>query len=324
MRCIEFTRRLTVLAPCRDEVSVLGKLNNAVIGSGAMPIGDIDVSIGRDDHGADRAQEVATITGHAGLTQDHQHVAVGTELDKIGTFAVPRNLVARPNVAVAVHIQTVRNSEFVGAERLFEHTGGAELQEWRDVRISAFVRFTTLEHPDALAVTMIHLDLDSLPKFAAAGQLRPAVLHLIWVGGSIRIGGLRVRPTPCRRHQHASGGDQWQEALRAHSTFPLIIWRMLPMSLPLISLCCNSGRFSMGRSLAASAAIGSRKPIGAVRVAHRECTAPSRHCTPPTFCLSARGSRVHGLSVVRGDYVMERRITLEEAHIAREPVQTSQ
>lgn len=81
----------------------------------------------------------------------------------------------------------------------------------------------------------------------------------------------------------------------------------------------------MSRSAAASAAISSRPELGHVAGSHIEKALPHRDIAPRQhFASPLKGSCVHGLSVVRSDYVLERRITFEEADIAREPIQTSQ
>ena len=166
MRGIEFARPLAVLAPSGDEVSILGKLHDAVIGPNSMPIGNVNISIGCHDDGADRAQEFLPIAGHARLAQNHQNVARVTKLNEIGALAVPRNLIAGPDVTVAVHVQAVRNRELVRTDSGFESPGGTEFDERRDFRICAFLRSATLENPDALAVTVINLDLDGLTQCA--------------------------------------------------------------------------------------------------------------------------------------------------------------
>jgi hypothetical protein len=55
-------------------------------------------------------------------------------------------------------------------------------------------RPATVEHPDALAVAVIYLDLDGRAEFPALGELRPVFLHLIRIGRGIGVGALRVKP----------------------------------------------------------------------------------------------------------------------------------
>src|SRR5262245_47137967 len=98
---IEFAWPLAVLAPSRDEVPILGELHDAVIGPNSMSIGDVNISVGCRDDGADRAEEFLP---SAGFAQNHQYFALATKLDEIGALAVSRNLIAGPDVAVAVHV----------------------------------------------------------------------------------------------------------------------------------------------------------------------------------------------------------------------------
>src|SRR5262249_54279669 len=93
---------------------------------GAVPIGDIDVPVGRDHDRATRSQIARTVAGHSWLAQNHQHLAVGSKLDEIGALAVPGDLVAAPHIALAVYIETVRNRELVRADRLLKFARGIE------------------------------------------------------------------------------------------------------------------------------------------------------------------------------------------------------
>src|SRR5439155_16804324 len=51
---------------------------------------------------------------------------------------------------------------------------------------------TAVEHPYALAVAMVDLDLDGLSELAALRELQPIVLHLVRIGRRIGIGGLAI------------------------------------------------------------------------------------------------------------------------------------
>src|SRR5262249_37757403 len=142
-------------APCRacptgDECPVFGELDDAVISPVAVPIADIDVAVGCDNDRATRSQIAGTVAGHSRLAQSHQHLAVGSKPDEIGPLAVPGDLVAAPRIALAVHIETMRNREYVRADRLLKFARGIELLHRREGRIRAFPRSATVEHPDAL------------------------------------------------------------------------------------------------------------------------------------------------------------------------------
>src|SRR5215468_10961171 len=169
VRRVEFARTLAVLAPRGDECPVLGELDDAVVGPGAVPVRDIDVAVGRDHDRATGSQIAGTVAGHSRLAQNHQHLAVGSKLDEIGALAVPGDLVAAPHIALAVYIETVRNRELVRADRLLKFARRIELLHRRERRIRAFGRPATVEHPDALAIAVIDLDLDGRSEFPTLG-----------------------------------------------------------------------------------------------------------------------------------------------------------
>jgi hypothetical protein len=99
----------------------------------------------------------------------------------------------------------VRNREHAGADRLLKLARGIELLHGRERRIRAFAGPATVEHPDALAVAVIHLDLDGRAEFPALGELRPVFLHLIRIGRGIGVGALRVEPLTRHPRQRAGG-----------------------------------------------------------------------------------------------------------------------
>src|SRR5262249_44305643 len=120
VRRVEFARSLAVLAPRGDELSVLGELDDAVISSVAVPVGDVDFAVGRDHVPATRSQIAETVAWHSRLAQNHQCLAVGSKLDEIGALAVPGDLVAAPHIAFSVYKESVRNRERARADRLLQ------------------------------------------------------------------------------------------------------------------------------------------------------------------------------------------------------------
>src|SRR5262249_55507596 len=205
VRRLEFARPLAALAPRGDECPVLGELDDTIVGALAVPIGDIDVAVGRDHDRAARAQIAGSVAGHSRLAQNHQHLAVGSKLDEIRALAVPGDLVAAPDIAVAVDVETVRNRELVRADRRLKFARGIELLHRRERRIRAFPRSPTVEYPDALAIAVIDLDLDGRAEFPALFELRPGFLHLVRIGRGIGVGALRVKPLTRHPRQRASG-----------------------------------------------------------------------------------------------------------------------
>src|SRR5262249_14953847 len=118
-----------MLAPGLDELAVLGILHDAIVGAGAMTVGDVDVAIGRNRNIGGAAEIARLIAGHAGLADRHQHLAVRAELDRGATLAVARPLVGCPHIAVAVYAEAVREIEQVGAEADYELSGRVEFHD---------------------------------------------------------------------------------------------------------------------------------------------------------------------------------------------------
>ncbi len=152
-----------------------------------MAVADKNVAIGRN-HDAACAVEVALgVAGHAGMAECHQHLARRAELDHDAAFAVPDPVVGRPHIAVLVDKEAVRLDEHAGAEAPHELAVRVELLDRVAPRIG-----TAVEHPNALAVAMVDLDLDGRAELAALWELEPVVLHLVRIGRRIGIGGLGI------------------------------------------------------------------------------------------------------------------------------------
>ena len=212
MGCIDLALRFAMLAPGRHERPVLRELDDAVVGPGAVPVGDIEVAVGRDHDGTHAAQIARSVARHPGLADRHQHLAVRAELEQVGALAVLGDLIAGPDTAVVVDIERMRDGEQAGANRPLELAGRIEPHERRQRRVGAFARPATVEHPYALAVAVIDLNLDDAAKFPVGGELRPAFLHLI--GIRRRIGGHALARTlghalgvaPISRDHHQGAG----------------------------------------------------------------------------------------------------------------------
>src|SRR5262249_13816666 len=132
-------------------------------------IDDINVSVRRHHDGADSAEIARAVAGHARLAKNHKNLAVWAELDQVGALAVLCDLIAGPDIAVAVDVKAVRDGELIRAESLLERARSRKLDNRCDGRVRAFLRSAPLEHPDALAVAMVDLHLDGLSEFAAVG-----------------------------------------------------------------------------------------------------------------------------------------------------------
>src|SRR5262245_17729662 len=174
MQRIELALTLAVLAEGQELLAGLVELDDAVIGVPAMAVADKNVAVA-PNHDAACAVEVALgVAGHALMAERHQHLARGAELDDDAALAVPDLIVRPPHTAFIVDKEAVRRNEHVGAEAPHELAGLIELLDRVAVRLLAAV-----EHPNALAVAVVDLDLDGPAELAARRELKKVILHLV-------------------------------------------------------------------------------------------------------------------------------------------------
>ena len=97
-------------------------------------------------------------------------------------------------------------------------------------RVAAVVGAAAVEHPDALAVAVVDLDLDRLPELAAGRKLGPAVLHLVGIGRGIGIGRLGVDAIAGGEREGAGGdaGQQSEPDGVLHDVLPVRLEGTLP------------------------------------------------------------------------------------------------
>src|SRR5215813_2336922 len=108
MRRVELPGTRAFPAPRLDEFSILREFHDARVGVPAMPIGDEDVTVRRGDNVAWPIKRVGPVAGNSSLAERHQHFSIGAEFEYLVAFAVLAGGVARPDVAVAVHVEAVR------------------------------------------------------------------------------------------------------------------------------------------------------------------------------------------------------------------------
>src|SRR5262249_50203608 len=157
---------LAVLAPGLEQSAVLGIFHDAIVGSGAMAVGDVDVAVGRNGDVGGATQIALVVARHSRLADCRQHLSVRAELDGSAALAIAGALVGDPDIALAVDGEAVREIDESGAQAGHELARGIELYDRRQVRLGAVVGAATLEYPNAFAVA-IGLDRDCGSQFAA-------------------------------------------------------------------------------------------------------------------------------------------------------------
>src|SRR4051795_1738145 len=99
-----------------------------------VSVGDKNVAIGRDQNCRRRIEFVRSVAGDTGLAEPHQHPAVRTKLEDLMALSVLAEPVGDPDIAVAVHMQSMRKQEQSLAERLYQRPRRIEFEDRRQAR----------------------------------------------------------------------------------------------------------------------------------------------------------------------------------------------
>src|SRR5262245_26152927 len=177
VRRVELAGPLAFPAPRLDEFPVLGKLHDARIGVSAMTIGDENVAVRRGHYVARTIEGVGPVTSNPRLAERHQHLSFRAEFEYLVTLAIFAGRVGRPDVAVAVDMETVRLIEHSLAKHLQDLARRIELNDRRDVRALTGASPAPLKRPDiAIAVDF---DPDGRPPLSTFRELGPALFNTI-------------------------------------------------------------------------------------------------------------------------------------------------
>src|SRR5262245_43666618 len=143
-----------------------------------MPIGDENVAVRRGHYVARTIEGVGPVTGNSRLAERHQHLSVRVELEHLVALAILPGRVGRPDVAVAVDMETVRLIEHSLAKHLQDLARRIELNDRRDVRaLLTGASLAPLKRPDiAIAVDFDPDGGTPLPTFREFG---PALFNTI-------------------------------------------------------------------------------------------------------------------------------------------------
>src|SRR5215510_6673111 len=107
MRRVELPGARAFPAPGLDELFILREFHDACVGVPAMAIVDEDVAARRGDNVARPIKRDGPVAGNSSLAERHQHFSIRAEFEYLVAFAVLAGGVARPDVAVAVHVEAV-------------------------------------------------------------------------------------------------------------------------------------------------------------------------------------------------------------------------
>ena len=160
-----------------------------------VPVAHEDIAVlGGDDVAREAEQPIGSVTRDTQLTERQQHLTLRTELDdhvalarRVGVVRVRAPPVGHPDVAVAVHVQPVREEEQPGTDGRRDVAVGVELENRVEVRPGAGVAATSVDGPQAT----IRVDINT-------GRRSP--LPPVWelpppVDAAIRIGQIVDRHT---------------------------------------------------------------------------------------------------------------------------------
>ena len=243
------------LSPGLDELPVLRVLHDAVVAVDLVPVGDEDISVRSDGHGAGRREVILIVPRHACFPEGHQQLAVRAELEDLMAgaqagfrrhgHAACAHRVGHPQIALAIDGEAVRPDEHPAAEALDDVALGVELEDRVDVLDPAVEAeaidseatagghrhgtrlVASDESPDALPVDVdvhgsrrSHLAAAGQPCPITAGDARAAAIRQSF-DRAVRIGqpgGLREQR--CSGHQRCEQCQQRGPVESRHLTFP--------------------------------------------------------------------------------------------------------
>src|SRR5438067_1556902 len=123
MRYINLAVAGSLVAPGLDELPVFVELHDACVSVPTVPVSNEDVAI-RSHYDSRRCIErIGTVARDTGLAQRHQNLSIRTKFEDLMPLAVFALAVRHPNVAILVHIKTVRKYEHTAAKALQQFPG---------------------------------------------------------------------------------------------------------------------------------------------------------------------------------------------------------
>src|SRR5262249_21610402 len=125
-------------------------------------------------------ERVRTIPGDSRLAERQQDSSLGIELQHLRTLAIFRLPIGCPDVAVLVHVETVRIYKESRTKTRHQSAGGIEFEDGCQVGAGAAVCAASLKCPDiALA---IHVHRDHRSEDSSLRELGPVSNQVIRIG----------------------------------------------------------------------------------------------------------------------------------------------
>ncbi len=145
-----------------------------------MAVGDENVAIRGDQHVRGSVEGVIPGARNARLTQPHQQLTLGAELQYLVSLALFALCISNPDVVLVVDKNTVGPDKKSGAETSLQATLSVEHQNGVDIVFSDTAVFTTaLGDPDII-VTVDKHGAGRAPA-STLGQFTPVLESLVWV-----------------------------------------------------------------------------------------------------------------------------------------------
>src|SRR5262249_5768979 len=170
VRRVELAGGRAFLAPRLDELPILRELHDARVGVPAMSICHENIAVRRGHYVARTIEGVGAVTSTPRLAERHQHLSFLAEFEYLVTLAIFAGRVGRPDVAVAVDMETVRLIEHSLAKHLQDLARRIELNDRRDVRALTGVLPPHLSNAQILPSRSISTPMVA-PHFLPSGSL---------------------------------------------------------------------------------------------------------------------------------------------------------
>src|SRR5262245_37699172 len=129
---MKFVHTRSCLAPGLDELSIFGKLRNAIVACSAARVsfGHEDVSIGSNGNVRGLVEEAGLRAGYPGLTQRHEDLPLRTEFENLISLSVVYPCIGHPQVPLSINGGTVRKDEHAFAPTLEQLPVSVEFENW--------------------------------------------------------------------------------------------------------------------------------------------------------------------------------------------------
>src|ERR1700692_3271056 len=136
------------------------------------PFSDEDVAIRRDNYVRRAVKGVVTGTGHTGLGERYQDLAVLVQLENLEALPIFNRLVDEPNISVLGNAHAMWRHEHSAAEILQQLSRGIKFENWIQCTAGPGSGATSIGDPNVPGLA-VDIDRASRSQFSAGGSCAP-------------------------------------------------------------------------------------------------------------------------------------------------------